>query len=428
MRQVFIQVPDEHGQRTKDIIQQYDPVNLAHIVAESEEGQARVFIANFSNQKIEGLFSDLNDVPETRITLVPHGVYAFRLETAQIPDQVTDIELLSPIEVFLSGLQSIGSFKGFLGYAAAAGVLVWLGLFINSVVLLIAGMLVAPLAGPAMNLSIAIARGDMILMRRSMLRYVLAIGVALIISVLLTSLTGLNMVTQQMDSMSQVSNLAVLIPLVIGTGGALSLIQSKSSSLVSGTVSGLLIAASLAPPVSLIGIGAVLGEWGMVQTSIFLVLLQLVGINLTGTVVLRLNNLKSRDAHYNRGKPWLFPLGIAVNVIVLAGLLLWQHSNPPQMQRASVAQQAANDIKSVIDDNSLVYLIELDTRFTRTDVQGQNSLLINVYVQPHPETTLSTDEIEAEVKQLIRDHLAEKGYDVTPLIDVSVVYPPEAEP
>lgn len=424
MRQVFIHVPYDQKSATDDILKQYDSVNQVQIRTDTEDASRVLFITNVSNAQIEGLFDDLTDIPETEITLIPTGVFAFQLDTPEILDQVTDVELLSPIEVFLSGLQSIGSLKGFLGYAAAAGILVWLGLIVNSVVLLIAGMLVSPLAGPAMNLAVGISRGDSKLLQRSLLRYGLAIATAMLLSAILTALTGFDLITQQMDRMSQVSDMAILIPLVIGAGGAISLIQSGNSSLVSGTVSGLLIAASLAPPVSLIGIGSIIGEWDMVRTSIFIVLLQLVGINLGGTIVLRLNDLKSRNAHYDRGLPWLFPVGLGVTVLALVGLFAWQQVDSPELKRATISQQVANDVNRIIDDSPRVELIELQTRFTRTNIEDQNTLLIVVYVQPTPDAILRDAELATLLREQIEAKLADKDYDITPLIAMTVLHPP----
>ena len=48
---------------------------------------------------------------------------------------------------------------------------------------------------------------------------------------------------------------------------------------------GLLVAASLAPPAGLIGMAGAIGEWDMVVSAVFLLLLQLVGINLAGAAV-----------------------------------------------------------------------------------------------------------------------------------------------
>lgn len=424
MRQVFIQVTGEHGDIAKTVIQAYSPINLTQLQAEDDAGPTWLFIANVSNRKIEALFDELQSIPRVRITLVPQGIFAFRLATPHIPDQVTDIELLSPVEVFLSGLQSIGSWKGFLGYAVAASVLVWIGLLMNSVVLLIAGMLVSPFASPAMNLAIATARSDITLLRHSLLRYGAAIATAIIVSAGLTVLLDINLITRQMDIMGQVSEWAVLIPLVVGVGGALSMMQSNSSSLVSGTVSGLLVAASLAPPVVLIGVGTGMGEWDMVRTAVFVVLLQLVGINLAGALVLRLNNVKSENSPYERGQRWLFPIGISVTLLALVGLLIWQRADAVELERASLAQKAAMHIRTVVDQEPSVDLIELQTRFTRTDIAGQNSLLVLLYVQPRTGTAISVEEIRSRLRGAIQAKLRDGGYDLTPLIDISVLDPP----
>lgn len=91
------------------------------------------------------------------------------------PDQVTDIETRSPIEIFLSGLQSIGSWKGFIGYSVITSIVVWIGLFTNTSYLLVAAMLIAPFAGPAMNTAIATARGDWPLLKEGLIRYFISI-------------------------------------------------------------------------------------------------------------------------------------------------------------------------------------------------------------------------------------------------------------
>ncbi|WP_336231445.1 DUF389 domain-containing protein [Scytonema sp. PRP1] len=175
--------------------------------------------------------------------------------------QVTDVAARSPIEVFLSGLQSVGSWKGFLGYAAAAGVVVWIGLFTNTSYLLVAAMLIAPFAGPAMNVALATARGDRHLLGRSLVRYFAALAVAIAVAAFLSFGLRQQVITEQMAATSTISAVAVLLPVVAGAAGALNLVQSERSSLVSGAATGMLIAASLAPPAGLVGMAGVMGRW-----------------------------------------------------------------------------------------------------------------------------------------------------------------------
>jgi hypothetical protein len=186
MRQLLIQVPRGTGEEVLEIAQKYDGANLAQFQVTGSDGAIDLAIIHVSNSKVEGLLGELEDLPELHVTLIPRGVMPLQPPAFEAPEQVTNVEPRSPIEIFLAGLQSVGSWKGFLGYAAVAGVVVWIGLFTNTNYLLVAAMLIAPFAGPAMNVAIATARGDITLLKRSLIRYFAALGVAIVIGWLLS--------------------------------------------------------------------------------------------------------------------------------------------------------------------------------------------------------------------------------------------------
>jgi uncharacterized hydrophobic protein (TIGR00271 family) len=253
MRQLLIQVPRGTGEEVLEIAQKYDGANLAQFQVTGSDGAIDLAIIHVSNSKVEGLLGELEDLPELHVTLIPRGVMPLQPPAFEAPEQVTNVEPRSPIEIFLAGLQSVGSWKGFLGYAAVAGVVVWIGLFTNTNYLLVAAMLIAPFAGPAMNVAIATARGDITLLKRSLIRYFAALGVAIVIGWLLSLILQQQVITELMLATNTVSAVAVLIPLVSGTAGALNLVQSERSSLVSGAAAGMLVSVSLAPPAALVG-------------------------------------------------------------------------------------------------------------------------------------------------------------------------------
>jgi uncharacterized hydrophobic protein (TIGR00271 family) len=253
MRQLLIQVPRGTGEEVLEIAQKYDGANLAQFQVTGSDGAIDLAIIHVSNSKVEGLLGELEDLPELHVTLIPRGVMPLQPPAFEAPEQVTNVEPRSPIEIFLAGLQSVGSWKGFLGYAAVAGVVVWIGLFTNTNYLLVAAMLIAPFAEPAMNVAIATARGDITLLKRSLIRYFAALGVAIVIGWLLSLILQQQVITELMLATNTVSAVAVLIPLVSGTAGALNLVQSERSSLVSGAAAGMLVSVSLAPPAALVG-------------------------------------------------------------------------------------------------------------------------------------------------------------------------------
>ncbi|MBD0389089.1 MAG: DUF389 domain-containing protein, partial [Nostoc sp. C3-bin3] len=245
MRQLIIQVPRGNGKAVIDIAKSHNGTNLARFEGNAEE-PIDVVIIHLSNQEVGKVLEKLQDLPKVQITLIPTGVMTLQPPASEAPQQVVDVEERSPIEIFLSGLQSVGSWRGFLGYAALAGFVVWIGLYTNTAYLLVAAMLIAPFAGPAMNTAIATAWGDRKLLGRSILRYFAALAVTIATTWLLSLILRQEIPTSLMVDSSQVSAVAVILPLAAGAAGALNLVQSERSSLVSGAATGMLVAASLA--------------------------------------------------------------------------------------------------------------------------------------------------------------------------------------
>jgi len=119
----------------------------------------------------------------------------------------------------------------------------------------------------------------------------------------------------------------------------------------------------------------------------------------------------------------LFPVALASTVAVLASLLTWQFANTPFLQRSTIAQRANADIQQVVNQNPLVDLVEANARFTGNNVKGQNTLLSVVYVQRREGASLSSEEISSRLTQEIQTHLEKQNFNITPLVNVSVLEP-----
>lgn len=423
MRQLIIQVPRGCGQTVLDIAKSHNAANVAQFEAKGSDEPIDLVIVHVSNRQIEKLLAELQDLPSLNITLLPTGVMALQPPAKEAAQQVTNVEERSPIEIFLSGLQSVGSWRGFLGYAAVAGFVVWIGLYTNTSYLLVAAMLIAPFAGPAMNTAIATARGDRILLGRSLLRYFAALAVTIATTYLLSLILRQEIPTSLMIDSSQVSAIAVLIPLTAGAAGALNLVQSDRSSLVSGAAAGMLVAASLAPPAGIVGMATALGRWDLVINGLFLLLLQLGGINLSASLLFRIYGLSTQGTRYQRGQKWVTRSALAITVIALIGLLTWQFSNSPNLERSSRAQRANAEVKNAVEQVGLAQLVESKVRFPRPNIEGQNTLLTVVYVQRKPGVKQSDEEISNRIKRAVQKRLQQQEFNVTPLIDVTVLDP-----
>lgn len=426
MRQLIIQVPRGNGKAVIDIAKSHNGTNLARFEGNAEE-PIDVVIVHVSNREVGKVLEELQDLPKVHITFIPTGVIALQSPASEAPQQVVDVEERSPIEIFLSGLQSVGSWQGFLGYASLAGFIVWIGLYTNTAYLLVAAMLIAPFASPAMNTAIATAWGDRKLLGRSILRYFAALSVTIATTCLLSLILRQEIPTSLMLDSSQVSAVAVILPLVAGAAGALTLVQSDRSSLVSGAATGMLVAASLAPPAGIVGMASAIGRWDMAISGLFLLFLQLCGINFSAALLFRVFGLSPQATRYQRGKKRVFTIALAITVIALAGLLTWQFSNSPNLQRSSLAQRANAQVQKTVEQVGLAKLVESNVRFTRSNIEGQDTLLSVVYVQRQPGVTASSEEIRSSLTQSIQTQLLKQDLNVTPLVDVNVLETPASK-
>jgi uncharacterized membrane protein len=350
----------------------------------------------------------------------------------KVPQAIRHVTPRSPIEIWLNGLQSIGSWKGFLGYAVAASVVVWIGMFTNTIYLLVAAMLIAPFAGPAMNTALASASGDRTLLQRNLLRYFVSLLVTIGVTAAISWIFGQSTASTTMVDVSELSSVAVLLPLTAGAAGALNLAQAESSSLVAGTAVGLLIAAALAPPAGLIGMALAIQRWGLAMNGVFTLLLQLFAINLAGALVFRLYGVRPQGARYERGRLLIFYVSVALSAAALIGMVTWQFANPPSLQRSTRAQEAVGVVQQTIADNPLAEAVEVNMRFTRPRETAEETLLGVIYVHRVAGVDAPAEQLRRVLTNDIQRELLRQGYRVTPLLDVTVldapsVPPPEAE-
>ena len=423
MRQLFVKVPEGQGEKVIDLAGRHAGVNLAVLPGHEEQDEWDVVMVHMPNRQVAYFLEEIDTLAQAQITLIPRGVLPMTPPDAKVADEITDVSALSPVEIWLNALQSIGSWWSFLGYTVAAGIVVWAGMFTNSVYLLVAAMLIAPFAGPAMNTAIATSTGDVDLLWRSLLRYAVSILVMICTTVAVSIILQLRTASVTMVDVSEVSSMAVLLPLAAGAAGALNLALAERSSLVSGTAVGVLVAASLAPPAGLIGMAAAIGRWDMTLSAAFVLGLQLLAINLGGTVVLRLFGLNTSGTRYQRGSRRLFYASVATSLVLLGLLLAWQFTSPVELQRSTITGRAVGVVEETLSQSELAELVEANLRFTRPSNSNQKTLLGIIYVRRGEGVSLSDAEIQSRLKQELSADLNRFDPEITPLLQVSVLSP-----
>jgi uncharacterized hydrophobic protein (TIGR00271 family) len=426
MRQLLIKIPEGKGDRVMQLAGDHEARNLAKWDGREDDQSYEIVMVYINNRQVGPLVNALSEIPQAQINLIPIGTIPMAPPDEKVQESITNITSRSPMEIWLNGVMSIGSWKGFLGYTISGSLVVWIAMFTNSAFLLIAAMLIAPYAGPAMNLAIATATGDWNLMHRNLIRYFVSLGLTVLITATVSWILQQQVATAFMVDVSQVPAIVVLLPLVAGAAGAINLINADNNSLVSGTAAGVLVAASLAPPAALVGMASAIGRWDMVVNGIFLLIIQLIGINLAGSVIFRLwGELKPSGSRYQHGKNWIAWTSFGTTLLLLVGMLLWQFSDSPNLQRQTRAQNAVSVVQDIIDDSELASLVEANLRFTRPEQADQNTLLGVVYVERLPGVDQDREEISAVLQREIQQGLIARDFNVIPLIQVTVLDPPD---
>lgn len=417
MRLLLVQTPAGSGRSVADLADERGAIHTSVVSGpESETVLVRV-----ENQVAQHVIEALHDVDGTTVTFVPHE--AMLLTDDDEADASRHEQETQPrpgVEVYLRGLRAVGSWSSFLGYAVVSGALGWVALWQSSVFILVAAVLVAPYPSPALNAALATAGGDARLLGRSVVRYAASLSVGITVAYLLSLVVGLELPTDLMRSTSFVSYTAALLPLTGGAAAALFLSQSEESSLISAAAAGVLVAVALVPPLGVVGMSAAIGDWDAVVRGGFLLLLQIVGINVAAPLVLWAYRTRPPTTLVRRHGWTTALVSLGASVVLLAGLLVWQVADPPSLGRPTIARDIQTTLVEELEDDPEVDYVGAEVRFAVART-GQDDLLIaSVYVRPTGDAAPDAEQLRRRLQRLVES----REHDVVPLVDVTVLPPP----
>lgn len=417
MRQLILKAPEPARPEIEKAIAKHEARNTIEL--SSSDGVA--FLTYLPNRSVNNFLNSLSDIDGLQVSLHSSGAIPLYPPAEKAPEQAVDVEPKSSLEIFMEGIQSVGSWFGLVGYAVAAGIIVWIGLYTSTIHLLVAAMLVAPFAGPAMNAALASSAGEMSLLKNSVLRYLVAILTGVLVSLLLTFCFPLQSLTPLMEHISQISMMAVLLPLTAGFAGAINICQSERDSLVSGAAVGILVAASLAPPVGLLGISLYLWDVNVLVSNLFVIALQLLGIHLSATLVFYYyGKIDYKGVRFVKGRKWLRQIAL---VVVFAGLclMLWgQFSEPPFLRKASRKTELNDAVEQVLTGMDKLQVVSHSAEFTGRMKNDKAILRYEIEVIPAGEG-ISGEDLRSMVLAKLKAGLRRKHDDIYPVYQVSVL-------
>jgi uncharacterized hydrophobic protein (TIGR00271 family) len=178
----------------------------------------------------------------------------------------------------------------FLAFMMLATAIAAIGILTDSVVLIIGAMVVGPEFGPLAGVCVAFVQRRLELARRSLRAIVVGFPVAIGAACLLTlTLRATALAPDDLDAGSHPTTLfisdpnrySVIVALLAGTAGMLSLSTAKSGALI-----GVLISVTTIPAAANVGVAAAYGDWGELGGAAAQLLINLACIVLAGVATL----------------------------------------------------------------------------------------------------------------------------------------------
>ena len=164
-----------------------------------------------------------------------------------------------------------------------------IGLLRDDGTIIIGSMVIAPLLGPNMALSLATTLGDTTLARRAVKIGAVGISIAFSFSVLIGYFFTVSPEIPEIASRTKVSGSDLILAFASGMAGALSLTSGVTNAIV-----GVMVAVALLPPLVTFGLLIGSGHWQVAVGSMLLLLTNLICLNLAGLITFSVQKIRPR--------------------------------------------------------------------------------------------------------------------------------------
>jgi uncharacterized hydrophobic protein (TIGR00341 family) len=177
----------------------------------------------------------------------------------------------------------------YVTFVALSTVVAAFGLIRDNIAVVIGAMVIAPLLGPNVGLSLASALGDRKLGRSAIGTLLTGILIALAISIGIGMVLRTDLWTGQLLMRTDVHFYDIILALAAGAAGVLAFTSGVSATLI-----GVMVAVALLPPLVTLGLLLGAGDIGLAASALLLLVTNLICINLAGVAVFYIQGVRPR--------------------------------------------------------------------------------------------------------------------------------------
>lgn len=191
------------------------------------------------------------------------------------------------------------------------------GLIRDSAAMVIGAMVIAPILGPNVGLSLATTLGDKALLKRSMKSIVFGFSLGMTLSVLMGLAIPFSPEVDEISSRTSVSFADIALGLSAGVAGCLSFTRGISTAVI-----GVMVAVALLPPMVATGLLLGSGRYELAFGAAILTVTYIICVNLAGVVTFLMQGIKPKSFREQREGEELSRYAIIIWLSLLAGLAI----------------------------------------------------------------------------------------------------------
>ncbi len=205
------------------------------------------------------------------------------------PDQPPEKERISREELYHEVNESLGVSRVFLAMTILSAIVAAVGLLRDDVAVIIGAMVIAPLLGPNVALSLGTTLGDVDLIRRAIVTNLAGVGTAFAFSIIVGLLFNADVNGPAISSRTDVGLGDLLLALAAGSAGTLAFTRG-----LSGAVIGVMVAVALMPPLVVCGMLLSIGEFELSFGAFLLTIANVICVNLAGVATFLAQGVRPR--------------------------------------------------------------------------------------------------------------------------------------
>lgn len=299
LRLIELILPEDHLTYSQDVLKNCQASGIWYEKLEENKMLIRILLpAEKTEEAMDTFEKHFSIVDGFRIILFPVEASIPRLEepekepaknieTPSGQELASNIGRISREELYNDVADSAKITKIYLIMVALSSIVAAIGLWRSNVAIIIGAMVIAPLIGPNVALSLATTLGDFQFIRNSLKTLIVGVLTAFFLATSLGFIFPISPSIPEITSRTVIGIGDVILALASGSAGALSFTTGIPTTLI-----GVMVAVALLPPLVTCGMLVGGGFWSDAFSALLLVFTNIICINLAGVLTFVLQGIR----------------------------------------------------------------------------------------------------------------------------------------